>query len=304
MADTAVGDDGSLLSPHARAVVEALFVTFLWSSSYVLIKAGLSSIPALTFAGLRYGIAAAVLVALFAVRGNPRTLTDLSRRERVRLLGLGVLLYAVTQGAQFVALEYLRAATVSVVLTFTPAGVALLAVPLLGEPPGRRQVGGLAVLFVGVAAYFYPLSPPRATVIGLGVMVLGLVGNALASVLGRRLNRDRSLSSLGVTAVSMAVGSTLLLGTGVALQGLPPLDFRAWAIVGWLALVNTAFAFTLWNRTLRTLTAVESSVVNNTMLVQVAALGWLVLGEPLTTLEAVGLALVGGGALVVQVARE
>ena len=40
----------------------------------------------------------------------------------------------------------------------------------------------------------------------------------------------------------------------------------------WLALVNSAFAFTLWNRTLRTLSATESSVINNTMLIQIAIL--------------------------------
>ena len=41
-------------SPHVRAVVQALFVTFFWSTSWVLIKFGLKDIPALPFAGLRY----------------------------------------------------------------------------------------------------------------------------------------------------------------------------------------------------------------------------------------------------------
>ncbi len=35
---------------HVRAVVEALFVVFLWATSWVLIKIGLEEIPALTFA--------------------------------------------------------------------------------------------------------------------------------------------------------------------------------------------------------------------------------------------------------------
>jgi len=45
------------ISAHARATAEALFVTFLWSTSWVLIKWGLPSIPPLTFAGLRYVMA-------------------------------------------------------------------------------------------------------------------------------------------------------------------------------------------------------------------------------------------------------
>jgi drug/metabolite transporter (DMT)-like permease len=35
------------LSPHVRAVLQALFVTFLWSTSFVLVKIGLQDIPAL-----------------------------------------------------------------------------------------------------------------------------------------------------------------------------------------------------------------------------------------------------------------
>ena len=58
-----------------------------------------------------------------------------------------------------------------------------------------------------------------------------------------------------------------------------------------LALVNTAFAFTLWNKTLQTLPAMESSMINNTMLVQIAILAWLFLGETITPLEIVGLLL-------------
>jgi len=47
----------------------------------------------------------------------------------------------------------------------------------------------------------------------------------------------------------------------------PVLSLKGWGIIVWLALVNTAFAFTLWNRTLQVLSAVESSIINNTMLI-------------------------------------
>lgn len=93
-------------SDHTYAVGVALFVTFLWSSSYVLITIGLESIPALTFAGLRYGLASVLLLPLFLVRGGHESLSDLTRRDAGLLVLLGVFMYAVTQGAQFVALQY------------------------------------------------------------------------------------------------------------------------------------------------------------------------------------------------------
>ena len=88
----------------------------------------------------------------------------------------------------------------------------------------------------------------------------------------------------------------------MALEGWPRPDLQGWLIIGWLAVVNTAFAFTLWNHTLRTLTAVESSVVNNTMTIQIAVLAIVFLGERLGPLQLAGLLLAAAGAAVVQLA--
>jgi drug/metabolite transporter (DMT)-like permease len=118
------------------------------------------------------------------------------------------------------------------------------------------------------------------------------------------MNRDaqaRLGGPIGLTALSMAIGSVLLLGVGVWLEGWPRLDLQGWAIVAWLAAVNTAFAFTLYNRTLRVLTAVESSVIVNLLLVMVAAMAWIFLGETLEPREVAGLALAAAGVLIVQV---
>jgi len=68
-----------------------------------------------------------------------------------------------------------------------------------------------------------------------------------------------------------------------------------------LATINTALAFTLWNRTLQTLSAVESSVINGLMLPQIALLAWLFLEEGLTLRQILGLGLVVAGTFLVQV---
>jgi drug/metabolite transporter (DMT)-like permease len=57
----------SRLSPRATATLVARLVTLLWSSSYILVKIGLQSLPPLTFAGLRYFIGFSAL-ALPAVQ--------------------------------------------------------------------------------------------------------------------------------------------------------------------------------------------------------------------------------------------
>ncbi|MCW8805069.1 MAG: DMT family transporter, partial [Ignavibacteriaceae bacterium] len=68
----------------------------------------------------------------------------------------------------------------------------------------------------------------------------------------------------------------------------------------WLAIINTALAFTIWNLTLRTLSAMESSIINGTMLIQIAILAWIFLGEAITVKEGAGMLIAALGALLVQ----
>jgi drug/metabolite transporter (DMT)-like permease len=270
------------LSSHSRAVLQALFVTFLWSSSWVLIKIGLEHIPALSFAGLRYVLAFACLLTL-ALRSRQLTaLRHLSARTWAQLALLGLLFYAVTQGASFLSLAYLPAVTASLLWSLTSIIVALLGIFLLGERPTPAQWVGSGLYLLGVLVYFYPVALPTQEIIGLTVAIVGV------------------LATLTVTVASMGIGAVVLLAAGVGVQGLPRLTPLHWAIVAWLAVVNSALAFTLWNRTLRTLSAIESSIINNTMLFQITLLAWAFLDERLALKQVIGMVLAGLGALIVQ----
>ena len=180
----------NVLSPRTVAVLQALLVTFLWSTSWVFIKVGLESIPPLAFAGLRYSLAFACLLSLVLLRHAGRdSLRRLSGRRWVELSVLGVVMYALTQGAQFLALAYLPAATASLVLSFTPALVAFLGAALLSETPIARQWVGVVLYLCGALAYLYPFALPARELVGLAVIAVGLASNAGASVLGRAVNR-------------------------------------------------------------------------------------------------------------------
>ncbi|HUU62194.1 MAG TPA: EamA family transporter, partial [Acidimicrobiia bacterium] len=83
--------------------------------------------------------------------------------------------------------------------------------------------------------------------------------------------------------------------------GLPAVSARGWLIVAWLAVVNTALAFTWWNLSLRRLSALESAVINTSMPAQVVALAWVFLDEPLGAGEILGVVLVTGGVVLASV---
>ena len=215
---------------------------------------------------------------------------------------LGLLFYTVTQGAQF-GLERLPTATTSLLFSFT-TGLWRCWVSYWASAPRARAVGRHRHLPGGRARVLLPVALPRKQVVGLLIMLGGVLANALSAVLGRDVNRAGTIPALAVTVASMGVGSVVLLGAGIATQGLPALNASGWLIVVWLALVNTAFAFTLWNHTQRTLPAVETSIINNTMLIQIAVLAWVFLGEALNAREIGGLALAATGTLLVQLRRR
>lgn len=281
-------------------VSAALLVTVAWSSSWILIKVGLADIPPLTFAGLRYTLGAAILLVLVvSTRVNRAAVRSLTWRTRGALVIFGVVGFALTQGAQFVGLAMLPAATLSLLFSLTPIVAAFASGWWLGEWPRRVQLIGVAAALVGAICYLAP-DVRLTSGVGLLVGVVALASNVGAVLLGRAVNRSRQLPALIVTALSMAVGGVLLLATGVATEPAPRLSPQSVLILVWLVVVNTATAFTVWNHTQRHLGATESAAVNTTMLVQVALLGWIFLGEALGPWQWAGIVLVTVGVFRVQ----
>lgn len=293
------------LSHHFRAVAQALFVTFLWSTSWVLIKVGLKAdLPAVTFAGLRYTLAFLCLTPFVLLNSATfNILRNLSIRNWVDLTILGIMFYTITQGAQFISLSLLPAATLTLILNFTTVLIAFYGTINKHEPTSVVQWIGIILTVAGALIYFLPLSTPTGQFLGIIAALAGLLSNAGSAIYGRYVNTKSNLPPIIVTVVSMGIGGLLLLASGFITQGFGTLSTKQWLIIGWLALVNTAFAFTLWNRTLQTLTAVESSIINGTMLPQIAILALLFLDEPLSLRQVLGITFVGIGALIVQLWR-
>jgi drug/metabolite transporter (DMT)-like permease len=267
----------------------------------VLIKFGLKDIPPLTFAGLRYTLAFICLA--IPVLGSPGRRTQLQAlrlSDWLQLALLGLIFIAITQGAQFIALSYLPATTLTLLLNMTVVVVALMGSVMLAERLIARQWFGMGVFFVGILLYFFPVDIPSGERLGLLAAAVSVLANAASSILGRHINRRAHINPLVVTFVSIGIGGCVLLVIGLIQSGLPQLSLLNWAVIAWLAAINTAFAFTLWNHTLRSLSAVESSIINNGITIQIAVLAWLFLGERISPQAVVGLGLVAIGVMLVQ----
>ena len=108
------------------------------------------------------------------------------------------------------------------------------------------------------------------------------------------------MTSLKLTAVSMVTGSSILLIVALAHDGFYIPDAAEIMWIGLLALVNTAFAFALFNHTLKVLGAFEVTVLQDSMIIQIGILSALFLGEAITPAMALGMLVVLSGIIVVQ----
>lgn len=284
---------------HFIATLQALLVTFLWSTSLILIKLYINEIPPLLFAGLRYAIAVILLApALWRYRADIKAL---SKHDWLMLFILGVVYYAITQGAQFISLKYVDMVTISLILTFTSPLVAFIGILFLKEPVLPQQWTGTIIFMVGVFIYFSQKTLSTLSLFGIAMVLLSLISNSTGTVLGRYANREQKYNALVVTGISMFFGAIFLLGSGLSIHGLPKFELKSWLIIFYVASVNTAFAFWLWNHSMRTLSAMESSIINNTMLIQISVLSWIILKERITFFEGIGLLIAIIGVVIVSV---
>ncbi len=288
------------------AVAIGLFVTFLWATSAVLIRLGLSKedVDPVGFAGVRFALAAILLLPLALPRLRAARVWHASRRWLLGVAMYGLLMFFVGQVAVYVALGELPVTTVGLFVAMAPVVTAVVVLRSEHERASIMQVAGIGVLVAGAAVYFGLALPGSEAAVGL------LAAAAVAIIFGgsARLGRYLAVDShryggpLGMTAMAMVVGASATLILAFAIEGVPSFSVEAWLLIIWMAAINTALAYTLWAQTQRTLRAVESSVLRDMTLVQTALLGWVVLDETLDLAQVLGLALALGGVALVQLA--
>jgi drug/metabolite transporter (DMT)-like permease len=284
-----------------KAILLAILVVVIWSTSWILLKFGIQDVPALTLNGLRYTLAFLLMAPFLLLPHTRRGLNQLQKRDWHDLIVLGVIFIALTQGALALSLVYLPAVTSSLIANCTPVFVAFFAIGFLGERPHRWQWTGLAVNMAGIFLYFFPLHFQDNNLTGILIAIACLIFNTIGALLSRRINRGARLNPFIISTISIGVGGILMLFAGIGMNGLPELNGNGLGILVWLAVINTALAFPLWNYSLQTLTAMESNIISNTMLIYVAILAVIFLGETITLQQVIGLILTGFGAVLVQI---
>jgi len=284
-------------SSRAQAISEGIITMLIWSSTFILVKQGLEHVGPLTLAGFRYFLAFLLLLP-FLIRRRP-ALRSYSSNLWLRLALIGLAAYTVGNGALFWGLKYVPATTGSFLFSLVPLLVLFMGVIWLRELPSRWQVIGVVVGLAGAFLFFSPgfgESEPLGTVI----ILAGLFGFAAFSILARGVAREREVDTLSLTAIPLAIGGAALLVLAVIVEGWPKIPGAAWPIIVFLALVNTAVAYLLYNHALQTLMALELNMLLNLAPLGTALLAWIFLGEMVSAEQMAGIVIVIVGVGLVQ----
>jgi drug/metabolite transporter (DMT)-like permease len=268
-------------------IIAGLTAAAIWGGMYVVSKVVMEVVPPFTLITLRLLLGSLTLWIIIAFQGG----IDFTRRQLLRVVGVGWIGYGVSIGFQFVGTKLSTASNGALVTSATPAFVVLFGAWILGERITRRKLAALGLATIGVIVVIDPRTASLTSDMFLGnlSLVAAAITWALYSVLIRKVTRD--LDTLRVSLVAFWGGFFVAIPMGiweVKTIGVGEITVGVIAGILFLGIISTALAMYLWNTAFALLEAGVASLTFFAQPLVGAALGAFFLGEGLTPLFLIG----------------
>lgn len=275
-------------------------VTLIWGANFAVIKTALLQLAPLPFTAIRYLLATLLLMAL--LRWREGTLA-FPRGSAGKFFWLGLIGNTLYQSLFANGLARTTSANASLIVTTTPAAIAL-AGGLIGiERITRNMIAGIALAIAGVAVVMgmRGASLSSQTITG-DLLVFATVFCWTGYVLGMR-TVGAGISSLRATTLTMMTGAP-----GLLLLGLPGIVQTDWSAIRPSTIFSVIYAsvlalvvcYLIYNRSVRLIGGVRTTIYGCVIPVIAALIAWPVLGERPTLMQGAGAALIIAGVLVTR----
>lgn len=280
----------------------ALFLALLfWGLSFVWTKLALSEFGPFTLIFFRFALASVlfVIVLLLVEKRLPR----LSLKDHGKMILLALfqpLLYFIFES---LGILNTSASKASLIVASIPLVVLGLSALLLKEKAGPAVIVSVLLSIVGIG--LLTLGDPNfswsmsSSLKGDLYMLGAVLAAAGYMVFTRFLGKTHSV--LVITFMQMSYGAIFLCPFflwEVWHQGLPVVSAKGWAAFSALTLLASFTAFLCYNFALTQVHASRASAFINGVPVVTVVSSWIILGERLAPLEAVGGAIVLGAVLL------
>lgn len=270
----------------------------VWGSTFLVIEIALEGITPFWLAAARITFAALLLSAVWLIRGGalfadkpgPLALTQLAI---VSALSSAIPFMLLSWGQQFVTSGFAGVSMAAVALMVLP--IAHVMIP--GEQMTTRKSVGFLIGFVGVATLIgeqaFLSTGLDQELWGRTACLAAAACYAFSSVIMRLLPK---IDTIGLTAVSLAIGAVLVVSAAWTVEGPLPLpNTKTLIILAILGLIPTAGASLLRVSVIRSAGPTFMSLTNYQVPVWSIVMGALILGEalPPSLLFALVLILIG-----------
>lgn len=282
-----------------RALILGLAFALMWSSAFTSARIIVSEAPPILSLALRFLISGGLGVALALAIGQNARLT---RGQWKAVVVFGVCQNALYLGLNFVAMQWIEASLAAIIASMMPLLVAVSVWVLFGERTGKLGLIGLMAGTLGVALIMGTRLQGGADVLGIVFCVIAVVALTVATLSMRGASSGGNL--MMVVGLQMLVGSVVLAPIGFALE--------TWDVV-WTPRLVAALAYTtlvpglaatwVWFLLVERVGATPAATfhfLNPFFGVVIAA---LLLGERLGFVDILGVAVIAGGILAVQLSR-
>jgi drug/metabolite transporter (DMT)-like permease len=261
----------------------------IWGSTWLFIKLGLEDLPPFTFAGIRFVIAAIILLIIIAIRHRP---LPRDWRDWVLIAGTGILAFTINYGLLFWGEQRTSSGLAAILQTIIPVfGLVLAHLHLPEERITWPKFFGVVLGIAGVALIFSNQMETggRAAFQGSLAIVVGAFAAAYSNVLVK--SRGGRLDYAVLAAGQMIFGLIPLLIVGITFEGNPlRLHWTPLALLSlfYLALVGSAIAFLLYYWLVRHMEVTKTMLIALVTPLIAVSLGMMVRGEELTWRIAAG----------------
>lgn len=280
------------------AVEASLFlVAVIWALNFSIIKNSLAEVDPLSFNGLRFIFAAALIWGVLLWRKQQ---FSIPKKDWLPLLGMGLLGNLVYQGLFIIGIDYTLSANAAVMLGTIPVWVAVFSHVFHIERMNKYKVLGVLCAFGGIIFIIgggaRAFSITSDTFIGDVIIVLAAMVWGLYTISSKPFLER--YTPIQFSAVMSSIGCVVLF-----FIGLPSMLTVNWSAVSYPAyggiiysgLLAIGAAYVIWNYGLQTVGAVHTATYQNLVPVLGLLFGIVLLGEQLTPAQYFGSALVIGG---------
>ncbi len=298
--DPSAGSPGQAGAGGRLALWALIGTQLITGSTYLVAKIGLAEFEPFALGALRFSLTAVVFLGLQGATGRLR---PPSPGDWPLLLRLAAWCIPLNQGLFLYGIRETYAAHGALLYATSPMIVLVMAALLGREPATPGKVLGVTLGFGGVVLVLlqkglaFPLGSLRGDLIVFAAVVIWS---------WYTLDNKAALArydALYLTGMAMILGAIQFLPIGVVAlraQDWAVVTWRGWAAVAYLSLLTSVVSYLVWSWALSRLASVQVAVVSNLQPAVAAAVGWLVLGEPVTGAFVAGTILVGLGVYLTQ----